>query len=75
MIGDTTSGGLGGQPITRELPNGWVYRIPTARELTPEKEIFEGVGIPPDIAVWITEQDSLNGKDTILEKAIQILSN
>ncbi len=74
VIGDTTSGGLGGQPITRELPNGWVYRIPTAKELTSEYENFEGTGIPPDIPVWITEWDSIIGRDTILDKAIQILS-
>ncbi|HZH71827.1 MAG: hypothetical protein GXY77_14355 [Fibrobacter sp.] len=34
LVGDTTGGG-GGSPITRELPNGWLYRFSNmARSLT-----------------------------------------
>lgn len=73
LIGDTTSGSIGGHPITRELPNGWIYRLSTGRYYSSENVSYEGIGIPPNIPVLITESDSLNGKDTILERAIELL--
>ncbi len=73
LVGDTTNGSIGGHPITRELPNGWIYRMSTGRFYSNEYISYEGVGIPPDIAVTISETDSLSGIDTILETAIQIL--
>ncbi len=74
IVGDTTGGGSG-NPILRELPNGWTFRLSTWMVATPDDEIFEGVGIPPDIPVWISEQDSIAGIDPILEAAIEELSN
>jgi hypothetical protein len=73
VVGDTTSGSCGGSPVTRELPNGWVYRIPVAMQMTAENAVFEGVGIEPDMAVWISGGDQAMGRDTILDKAIEIL--
>lgn len=73
VVGDTTSGTCGGSPVTRELPNGWLYRIPLSMEITAENAVYEGVGIEPDITVWISQQDEARGRDTILEKAIEIL--
>jgi carboxyl-terminal processing protease len=74
VVGDTTSGTCGGGPITRELPNGWLYRIPTNNQFTAENKPYEGIGIEPDTAVWISRSDELQGKDTIIEKALEILS-
>lgn len=73
IVGDTSKGSIGGHPISRELPNGWTYRLSTGRMYSNTYISYEGVGIPPDISVSITKSDSLNGIDTILEKAIQIL--
>lgn len=75
VIGDTTYGATGCNPIYRELPNCWIYWIPTAESYTPDFEIFEGIGLPPDIPVQITTADSINGIDTILEEAIRVLNN
>ncbi len=72
VIGDTSGGGSA-NPIFRELPNGWVYRIPRWIEYSSAMTTFEGTGISPDIPVWINAEDSLAGKDTILETAIQFL--
>lgn len=72
FIGDTTAGAIGGHPITRELPNGWLYRMSTGLYYSPDNINYEGVGTPPNIAVVISETDSLNGKDTILEAAIEL---
>jgi hypothetical protein len=69
IVGDTTGGGSG-NPLIKALPNGWVYRIPRWQQVTPEMNSYEGTGIAPDIAVWISKPDSLAKKDTILERAI-----
>ena len=74
IVGDTTNGALG-FPIWRELPNGWTYRFPVNLVENCKGDLFEDIGIPPDIPVWITSKDSINGIDTILEKAIEILEN
>ncbi len=73
-VGDTTGGGSG-NPIFRELPNGWTYRLSRWQEVDPEGKNFEGKGLYPSIPVWITQQDSINGKDRILETAIEYLEN
>jgi len=72
VIGDFTGGGAG-NPIFRELPNGWVYRLSRWQELTPEMENYEGIGLMPDIFVGILDEDLAAGKDTILETAITTL--
>ena len=74
VVGDTTGGG-GGNPIYRELPNGWTYRLPVWVELTMDKEYFEGVGLVPDITVWISFADRTMGRDSILRTAMQLLLN
>ena len=72
VIGDITGGGAG-NPILRELPNGWVYRLSRWQELTPEMEMYEGIGLMPDVLVGILEEDLAAGRDTILETAITTL--
>lgn len=74
VVGDTTAGSCGGGPVTRELPNGWLYRIPTNIQFTAENRPYEGIGIEPDTTVWISRADELQGRDTIVEKALEILS-
>lgn len=73
VIGDTTGGGAG-NPVYRELPNGWTYRIPVWIELTPEKKSFEGIGLAPETIVWVSNMDWIMERDTILITAVQMLS-
>lgn len=72
LVGDTTGGG-GGNPITRELPNGWQYRFSTSQEVTPDMKQTENNGVYPDVAIWLTENEYDNKVDAILEKAIEVL--
>lgn len=72
QIGDTTGGGSG-NPIFRELPNGWNFRLSTWQMVDLNMKTFEGRGFEPEIPVWITREDSLSGRDTILETAIERL--
>ena len=73
IVGDTTGGGSG-IPITRELPNGWLLRVSNSQTKLPSGRDYQFTGLYPDIPVWITSLDLLRNKDSILEKAISILS-
>lgn len=71
-VGDTTGGGSG-NPIGRELPNGWVASIPRWRQWTANGEIFEGTGLAPDEVVTAPAAELARGRDAILERALEIL--
>lgn len=71
-VGDTTGGGFG-NPLLRELPNGWTYRVPVWLQSTSERVYLEGIGIAPDVPVHITPGDASQGRDTILETAMSAL--
>ena len=72
LIGDATAGNTGNN-IVRELPNGWIYRIPVWKKFTTDNVLIEGIGIPPDIHVAVSPADSLMDRDPVIEMAIQLL--
>ncbi len=72
LVGGITGGGSG-NPIERELPNGWSFRLSTWVVSEPDGTINEGIGIAPDVETNISEDDIANERDAILEKAIEIL--
>jgi hypothetical protein len=73
FIGDTTIGGFG-NPLIRELPNGWVYRIPLWAEYDASKKSHEGIGLAPNEVIPLTAADSSAGRDIQLERARELAS-
>ena len=71
-VGDTTIGNSS-NPLLRELPNGWLLRIPQSMQMTPGGFIIEGRGLPPTYPVQLDPADVARGVDTILETARQEL--
>lgn len=74
VVGDTTGGGYSGYPVLRELPNGWLFRVPSALNFAPNFEPYHGGnGLAPD--VWVSTPDELlaSGTDRIFETAVEIL--
>ena len=67
IVGDWTGGG-GGVPVGWEMPNGWTVRYSATQSFLPDGFNIEG-GIPPDIRVDMSDEDRLNGVDSILERA------
>lgn len=72
VLGDTTGGGAG-NPVSRELPNGWTYRFSTWQQVSADMTHYEGRGIIPDIPIWISEEASAKEEDPILDRAIRLL--
>ena len=73
IVGDTTGGGCG-LPFTSELPIGWSVRFSAAPITGPDGQLTE-FGVEPDVKVDMTDADMAQGKDTILEKAFEILQH
>ena len=71
LIGDTTGGGLG-MPNGGQLPNGWTYRFSITQTLDLQGNNYED-GVPPDVRVILDPADAANGKDSVIEKALEEL--
>jgi hypothetical protein len=72
FVGDSSGGGSG-NPLPRELANGWTYQVSQWIMYTPDRQTFEGVGLAPDVFVRATAADSSAGVDAALERAITVL--
>ena len=55
------------------LSEGSSIKVTIANWLLPDGSLIEGLGITPDIVIEQNEEDILDGVDTQLQKAIQIL--
>lgn len=73
VIGDKTGGGAG-MPFESELPNGWGVRFSACPMYDVDMHCTEG-GIEPDEYVMLTDEDFLRGRDTIIERAREIISS
>ncbi len=71
VVGDRTGGGSG-LPFTSELPCGWSIRFSASPMFYTSIRPLE-VGINPDVKVDMTPEDMARGKDTIIERACEIL--
>jgi len=71
LLGDTT-GGASGNPLKRELANGWVYQLSESITYDLDHRMFETVGIAPDVVVKQTLEDLNNSVDLVLFKAVEL---
>ena len=72
LVGETTFG-KGTVQTTRTLSSGAQIKYTIQKWLTPNGNWINGEGIKPDIEVSLTNEDIVNGKDTQLDKAIEVL--
>ena len=73
LMGDQTGGG-GGLPINNELPNGWRVRFSSTRTIDARGNNIE-FGVAPDVKLDLDSADLQNGRDTMIEAAIDLIKN
>lgn len=74
VVGSTTGGGSG-MPFSSELPNGWGIRFSACSILDAQGNTTEqGVEPSPGCSINLDPEQALHGVDTILERAIELLS-
>lgn len=71
IMGDQTGGG-GGIPYHFDLPNGWDFRLSTTKTIDSKGRNIEA-GIPPDVAASLQPSDEKQGKDTMIEQALEFI--
>lgn len=69
VIGEPTNGSISTM-IGQELVNGWYVTIPVQEVEGPGGEVWEGVGIPPELEVL---DDLATPEDEVLEAALALL--
>lgn len=69
VIGEATAGALS-DAMERQLPNSWAMTLPHQIYAANNGDLFEGTGIPPDIAVAMDQVEFGQGQDRILITAI-----
>lgn len=74
LVGKKTFG-KGSVQVLRQLPDGSVIKVTTAKWLTPKGANINEKGIEPDIAVERTLEDREAGKDPQFDRALKELLN
>ena len=75
VIIGTQTFGKGSVDSTYELQDGSALYLTTARWLTPDKHLIEGIGITPDYEVEFSEEDWDNDIDNQLDYAVEYLKS
>ena len=52
-----------------------MFKVVSKRDMFPDGLEFVGIGILPDVEIHPTQQDLLDGTDSVLEKGIDIIRN
>lgn len=71
-LGDTTCGAQSTM-VAGELANGWKYTIATQQTLLADGKTYEGIGLAPDVYLKNDLQVLKNGRDQVLDAAIDRL--
>jgi carboxyl-terminal processing protease len=69
VAGDRTAG-ASGNPGTFPLANGWSYTVSRWIDYTTENQVLEDVGISPDILIAASASDFAQGRDPVLDWAL-----
>jgi C-terminal processing protease CtpA/Prc len=72
LLGDTTGGGTG-LAVGSDLANGWRFRYSAAKVTLADGSEFEA-GVAPDLYVTTGPEEQLQGKDALIEEALELLS-
>lgn len=75
LIGDHQSYGKGSVQLVYDLSDGSSVHVTSARWYTPDKNQIDQLGLQPDILVEVTQEAIENGRDEVLNQAIEFLQN
>lgn len=73
LVGETTAGSFSFTNFN-EFENGMLLNVASIRHTFPDGSQFEGVGISPDVEIHATAKDLKQGRDPVLNKAVELAS-
>jgi carboxyl-terminal processing protease len=74
LVGNEPTFGKGSVQLVFDLSDGSSVHVTSARWLTPNGTQLDGEGIKPDITVEVTQEALDNGRDEVLDHAIELLA-
>ena len=74
LVGNEPTFGKGSVQLVFDLNDGSSVHVTSARWLTPNGTQLDGQGLEPDILVEVTQEALDNGRDEVLERAVELLS-
>jgi carboxyl-terminal processing protease len=75
LVGSGASFGKGSVQLVYDLSDGSSIHVTSSRWFTPDRNQIDKQGLQPDVLVTVTQEDIDNGRDAILNQAIQELQN
>ena len=75
LIGASASFGKGSVQLVYDLSDGSSVHVTSSRWYTPAGNQLDQHGLEPEILVALTQEGIQNGRDEVLERAIQFLEN
>jgi C-terminal processing protease CtpA/Prc len=71
VVGEATAGAHS-DVLTRVLPNGWLFGLSNKVYYAHDGQVYEKVGIPPDVEVAMSKAALDAGRDPILDRALEL---
>jgi carboxyl-terminal processing protease len=75
LIGESQSYGKGSVQLVYDLSDGSSVHVTSARWYTPNRNQIDQQGLTPDVLVAVTQEAIDNGRDEVLNRAIEFLQN
>jgi carboxyl-terminal processing protease len=75
LIGNSKTFGKGSVQLVFDLTDGSSVHVTSARWFTPNRHQIDQSGLQPDILVEVTQDDIDNGRDPVLDRAVDFLQN
>jgi C-terminal processing protease CtpA/Prc len=74
LVGDFTAGCFADSKALI-LPNGWYFSVSINLFVDYNGFCWEGIGVPPDLRIINTDEDVGNGRDRVLEFAVDLINS
>jgi C-terminal processing protease CtpA/Prc len=73
VVGGATAGAHS-SILDKSLPNGWDFGLSNQVRYAHDGQVYEQVGIPPDVEVEVSRNALGSDRDAILDEALEILA-
>ena len=73
VVGEATAGAHS-DVLEKSLPNGWRFGLSNEVCFAHDGQVYEEVGIPPDVEVEVSSKALGSDRDPVLDEALEILA-
>jgi len=75
LVGSSRTFGKGSVQLVYDLSDGSSVHVTASRWYTPDRHQIDQQGLEPDVMVVVTQEDIDNGRDAVLNQALETLEN